>query len=221
MKNKIYLVLTLLVAMLVAGCGKETTDENTTSETPVVEESENSEEEDTTDVSDSDDEEIIGDVDITSDITIDDCIEMTVGSDLVLDYDGFEDTRKAAWESFGRNDIKLLFPKGEYIINQDNSNNARSEKVGIKLTIESHQQHIENKAGERTVFENENYLIKEKEVLENTSSLYTTMYLVYQQDTDNWLMITIEINKFDTEYTDNFIKDYIPRFEEVLISNFQ
>lgn len=234
MKNtkRYALILCTLLCCSLTACGNTTTEEEaskevTNQEAQVEETVKTPEEEktetETAEVSDTtgEYEEVIGDVDITRDITIDDCQEMIVGSDLVLDYSSFEENSKKAWEGFERNDIKLLFPSGEFITGQDNSNRAGSEKVGIKLAIEPTQQHIENKTGEKNLLENEQYLVVQDELLGDNDSLYTTMYTVYQLDTDNWISITIEINKYDTEYANNFIEDYIPRFEEMLLSNFQ
>lgn len=215
MKNRIYLTLTLLVVMLaVAGCGKEkTNEESTVTKTPVVENSEETEV--TTDVTE---EEVIGDVDITRDITIDDCKEMIVGSDLVLDYSDNADSRKTAWELFGRDDIKVLFPSGEFIISQDNSNVAETEKINVNIVIRCYEKNVENKTGDE-VFDLGRYIITKD--ITDYENCVNYMYEVFDTESDAILRLSLSINKYDKTYGDNFSEDYLPRFEEMLLSNFQ
>ena len=210
MKNKILLICSLLMVLIISGCGNKNNTSTTTESTSIDTEKEIQK------------EEVIGDVDITRDITIDDCQEMILGSDLVIDYSSFPEERKEAWNTLGRTDLKVLFPKGEFITSQDNANIAKSEKISVEVTAEPIMNNSDVYSNENILINNEKYIVI-KDVDDNASdddSYFYIVYMIYDLKNNAHIKETVVINKFDIEYANKFIDEYIPKFEETLVKNF-
>ena len=162
-------------------------------------------------------------MDITGDITIDDCVEMVVGSDLVVDYSSFPEETKEAWDTIGRDDLVVLFPRGEFITSQDNTNVAKSEKLSVIFSITATKNNPSDMSGDVTLVDNDKYIVTKNigTDIEESDTYFYVYYMIYDLENNAYMQVAVESNKYDTEYANNFIDEYIPRFEEVLISNFQ
>lgn len=212
--KKCALILCTPFCCLLKVCGS-TTKEEETAEVPEEEDAEIAEVADTTE----EDAEVIGDVDITRDITVNDCQEIIVGSDVVLDYGKKEKMQKstrAAWKLFGRDDIKVLMPSDEFITSLNNATVTETDTINVNIIIDCLEQDIEDKTDDEK-YDFGRYIVTKfysfgEDIARNWFGI---QYNIYDTESDTILRMSLTINKMDfdeVEYVENFIKEYISRF---------
>lgn len=217
--KKMTITLMVLLTMIIGGCGTTTT-KNETKETTKTE-IEKTEVSEMPEISESLEEEVIGDTDITGHITMADLQELTLGLDIpVVDDEAY----LALYNTFGRDDIKILFPGGAYITSQIPGNTrADLETIDIIITNSTVKGPSPEFVKEDEILENVgNYVIYTNSIIDSDLKTNRT-YFIFDNEKNVGIMIGLLINK-NADYLDEnnaFIEEYIPAFEETLKNNFR
>lgn len=210
------LLTTMMMAMVLVGCGNKNTEANEINNevevmAPVEKTEIATEEVETTEY-----EEVIGDLDLTAtSLTMDGMQKLVLGLDIPLSEDSPNHLKDLC-----ENDFEILFPSPAYITEQY-SGVTKAELESIKFNIDMA---IDNIASYSISDEGAQiagkYIVIINEVV-NDKYGFTRTYDIYNTETQTTLGITLVITKVRDyqEYCDNLVEEYVPAFEEVLLNN--
>lgn len=221
------LFTTMMMAMVLVGCGNKNKEANENNEVEVmapVEKTEiATEEEIEIKTETAKYEEVIGDVDLAAtSLTMDGMQELVLGLDIPLS----ENSQNLLKDFYGE-DFLILFPSPAYITDQTTVTKAELESIKFNIDIVISE-------GEAPTFISEND--KDRKSLQTIGKYvvytinladskydYLKSYDIYNTETGKTLGILLAVIKVRDyqEYCDNLVEEYAPAFEEVLFNNLQ
>lgn len=167
-------------------------------------------------------EEVIGDVDVAAnELTMDDMTEQIIGLDIPV-WTG-EEGSEVAYEG---KDFKVLFPNPMYITEtHDNGVRANLETIDFVLSINTSFADVPttvNTNRNQTMENIGNYTVVHSPGRDDKYGVQKS-YHIYDTTNGTLTIVSIVINKKSEyqEYGDAFAEEFMPVFEEMLLSNLQ
>lgn len=229
MKKKLILMLCVVVCLGVVGCGEKEVEANVSGTDPLTEnesittpevtpanELEQTPEEPINNIEPKPEEEfgeVFGDVDVF--MTMDD-MEVKIVGDTIELVDNHD-----LWANFGMEEFKLLFPRESFLID---SKTAETAGITFHLAVimEEGSPSFRLKDGVE-VTEYSNYTLRTEQG-RNSANGFQKEYDICNLSSDSYLYIRLDINKTQDEYqelADSLTEEFVPAFEEILLSNLQ